>query len=76
MVLTVVLLALGMGVVAFGILHLIGISIILAYPFLTLRLTNLVLGTLIFPRRPVHPGPGPRLGRASGSCLSASYQRA
>lgn len=47
-VLTVVLLALGMGVVAFGILHLIGISIILAYPFLTLRLTNLVLGTLIF----------------------------
>lgn len=47
-VLSVVLLALGMGVVAFGILHLIGISIILAYPFLTLRLTNLVLGTLIF----------------------------
>jgi uncharacterized membrane protein len=37
-----------MGVVAFGILHLIGISIILAYPFLRLRLTNLVLGTLIF----------------------------
>jgi uncharacterized membrane protein len=47
-VLTVVLLALGVGVVAFGILHLIGISIVLAYPFLTLRLTNLVLGTLIF----------------------------
>ncbi|HET9928923.1 MAG TPA: heparan-alpha-glucosaminide N-acetyltransferase [Rubrobacter sp.] len=47
-VLTVVFLALGMGVVAFGILHLIGISIILAYPFLRLRLTNLVLGTLIF----------------------------
>ena len=46
--LTVVFLALGMGVVAFGILHLIGISIILAYPFLRLRLTNLVLGTLIF----------------------------
>ncbi|HWS80446.1 MAG TPA: heparan-alpha-glucosaminide N-acetyltransferase [Rubrobacter sp.] len=47
-VLTLVFLALGMGVVAFGILHLIGISIILAYPFLRLRLTNLVLGTLIF----------------------------
>jgi len=47
-VLTVVFLALGMGVVAFGILHLIGISIILAYPFLGLRFTNLVLGTLIF----------------------------
>jgi uncharacterized membrane protein len=47
-VLTVVFLALGMGVVAFGILHLIGISIILAYPFLKLRFTNLVLGTLIF----------------------------
>jgi uncharacterized membrane protein len=47
-VLTVVFLALGMGVVAFGILHLIGFSIILAYPFLSLRLTNLVLGTVIF----------------------------
>ena len=48
MVLTVVFLALGMGVVAFGILQLIGVSIILAYPFLGLRFTNLVLGTLIF----------------------------
>ena len=47
-VLTVVFLALGMGVVAFGILHLIGISIILAYPFLRLRFTNLVLGALLF----------------------------
>src|SRR5215212_7262077 len=48
MVLTVVFLALGIGVVAFGILHLIGVSIILAYPFLRLRFANLVLGTLIF----------------------------
>ena len=47
-VLTVVFLALGIGVVAFGILHLIGVSIILSYPFLRLRFTNLVLGTLIF----------------------------
>src|SRR5215216_1581958 len=47
-VLTVFFLALGIGVVAFGILHLIGVSIILAYPFLKLRFTNLVLGTLIF----------------------------
>jgi uncharacterized membrane protein len=47
-VLTVIFLALGMGVVAFGILHLIGISIILAYPFLRLGITNLVLGTVIF----------------------------
>jgi uncharacterized membrane protein len=47
-VLTIVFLALGMGVVVFGILHLIGISIILAYPFLGLRFTNLVLGVLIF----------------------------
>ncbi len=47
-VLTAVFLVLGMGVVAFGILHLIGVSIILAYPFLGLRFTNLVLGTLIF----------------------------
>ena len=48
MVLTLVFLALGMGVVAFGILHLIGVSIILAYPFLRLRFTNLVLGALMF----------------------------
>ena len=48
MVLTGVFLMLRMGVVAFGILHLIGVSIILAYPFLRLRFTNLVLGTLIF----------------------------
>ena len=48
MVLTVVFLVFGMGVVAFGILHLIGVSIILAYPFLGLRFTNLVLGTFIF----------------------------
>ena len=48
MILTGVFLILQMGVVAFGILHLIGISIILAYPFLKLRFTNLVLGTLIF----------------------------
>jgi uncharacterized membrane protein len=48
MVLTGVFLILRMGVVAFGILHLIGVSIILAYPFLRLRLTNLVLGTPIF----------------------------
>src|SRR5215212_2783323 len=48
MVLTVVFLALGIGVVAFGILHLIGVSIILAYPFLRLRFANLFLGTLIF----------------------------
>jgi uncharacterized membrane protein len=47
-VLTVIFLTLGMGVVAFGILHLIGISITLAYPFLRLRFTNLVLGALIF----------------------------
>ena len=48
MILTGVFLVLNMGVVAFGILHLIGVSIILAYPFLKLRLTNLVLGSLIF----------------------------
>jgi uncharacterized membrane protein len=48
MILTAVFLVLQMGVVAFGILHLIGVSIILAYPFLKLRFTNLVLGSLIF----------------------------
>ena len=48
MILTGVFLILRLGVVAFGILHLIGVSIILAYPFLKLRFTNLVLGSLIF----------------------------
>ena len=48
MVLTVVFLVFGMGIVAFGILHLIGVSIILAYPFLNLRLSNFLLGALVF----------------------------
>src|ERR671932_723228 len=48
MILTGVFLVLQMGLIAFGILHLIGVSIILAYPFLRLRYTNLVLGVLIF----------------------------
>ncbi len=48
MILTVVFLVLRMGVVAFGILHLIGVSIILAYPFLRFRILNLLLGSLIF----------------------------
>jgi uncharacterized membrane protein len=42
--LTLVFLVFGMGVVAFGILHLIGVSIILAYPFLRYRFANLFLG--------------------------------
>jgi uncharacterized membrane protein len=44
MALTVVFLVFGMGVVAFGILHLIGVSIILAYPVLRYRFANLFLG--------------------------------
>ena len=48
MVLTVVFLLFGMGIVAFGILHLIGVSIVLSYPFLNLRLANLLLGLLVF----------------------------
>ena len=47
MILTVVFLVFGMGVVAFGILHLIGLSIILAYPFLKYRLVNLFLGLFL-----------------------------
>lgn len=48
MVLTVVFLVFGMGIVAFGILHLIGVSIVLAYPFLKFRFANLVFGVGIF----------------------------
>src|SRR5918911_5675876 len=47
MALTVVFLALGLGVIAFGILHLIGVSIILAYPMLRYRYANLLLGICI-----------------------------
>jgi uncharacterized membrane protein len=47
MALTVVFLVFGMGVVAFGILHLIGVSIILAYPLLRYRYVNLFLGLSI-----------------------------
>lgn len=38
---------LGEGAVFFGILHFIGVSIILAYPFLRLRLPNLVIGLIL-----------------------------
>src|SRR5918998_1161777 len=38
----------GIGIVAFGILHLIGVSIVLAYPLLNLRLSNFLLGALAF----------------------------
>ena len=48
MLLTVVFLVFQMGIVAFGILHLIGVSIILSYPFLKLRVANLLLGAVIF----------------------------
>ncbi|MDQ3922902.1 MAG: DUF1624 domain-containing protein, partial [Actinomycetota bacterium] len=44
MALTAVFFVLGMGAVVFGILHLIGVSIILAYPFLVLKLPNVALG--------------------------------
>ena len=47
MALTVVFVVLGMGIVAFGILHLIGVSIILAYPLLRYRYANLFLGLSI-----------------------------
>lgn len=47
MLLTLVFLVFGMGYVFFGILHLIGISIILAYPLLRYRYLNLFLGVLI-----------------------------
>jgi uncharacterized membrane protein len=44
MLITVVLWVLGFGTVIFGILHLIGLSIVLAYPFIKLRFPNLLLG--------------------------------
>ena len=47
MLITLVFLALDFGVVIIGILQLIGLSIVLAYPFLRLRITNLLLGLLV-----------------------------
>lgn len=47
MVLTGVSLLLGMGVIAFGILHVIAFSIILAYPLLGFRWLNLILGLAV-----------------------------
>lgn len=47
MALTLATWALGMGLIVFGILHLIGVSIILAYPFLRFRLLNLFAGLSI-----------------------------
>ncbi len=47
MILTLVTWLAGVGVIAFGILHLIGVSIILAYPLLRFRLPNLVLGLAV-----------------------------
>lgn len=47
MTITLIFLLLGLGYVIFGILHLIGLSIILAYPFIRLRLANLALGATV-----------------------------
>lgn len=44
MAITLVFWAFDLGTVIFGILHLIGLSIVLAYPFLKLRSANLVAG--------------------------------
>jgi uncharacterized membrane protein len=47
MLITLVFLVLGYGYVIFGILHLIGLSIVLAYPFLRLRFANAFVGLAV-----------------------------
>lgn len=47
MILTIVTWVAGVGIIVFGILHLIGVSIILAYPLLRFRLPNLLLGLAV-----------------------------
>jgi uncharacterized membrane protein len=47
MLITLVFWTLSYGAVIFGILHLIGLSIVLAYPCLKLRFTNLCLGLAV-----------------------------
>ena len=51
MIITVVVTVAGVGYVDFGILHLIGISTILAYPLLRFKWLNLVLWVRAFGRR-------------------------
>lgn len=40
-------LLIGSGFIVFGVLHFVGLSIILAYPFLNLKATNVIIGTII-----------------------------
>ncbi len=47
MLITLVFRLVDFGYVIFGILHLIGLSIILAYPFMRLRLANLIVGLAV-----------------------------
>lgn len=47
MLITLVFLALNFGVIIIGILQLIGLSVILAYPFLRFRIVNLFLGLAV-----------------------------
>ena len=47
MLITLVFYAVDLGTVLFGILHLIGVSTVLAYPFLKLGFANLLLGVLL-----------------------------
>ncbi len=48
MVLTLIMRVAGVGYIDFGILHLIGVSILLAYPLLTYRWLNLALWALLY----------------------------
>jgi uncharacterized membrane protein len=70
MLITVVFLALGYGYVIFGVLHLIGVSIVLAYPFRKLRYLNVVLGLAVVAAGAYVPAEQPVVGAAAGVLLA------
>ncbi|WP_207956931.1 heparan-alpha-glucosaminide N-acetyltransferase [Rubrobacter tropicus] len=70
MLITAVFLALDYGYVLFGILHLIGLSIVLAYPFLGLRYSNLIVGLAVIAAGLYVRGEGFVVGGATGVLLS------
>lgn len=68
LLITLVSWALGIGLIVFGILHLIGVSIVLAYPFLRLGYANVLLGVLVLAAGAYVQSLGPAAG-GSGALL-------
>ncbi len=70
MLITAVFWGLGLGYVIFGILHLIGVSVVLAYPFRRLRYANLVVGFAVVVAGAYLQAQNVSLGGAAGVLLA------